>query len=191
MCATGIATLVHKVEAGSNVADWGVLPVVTIIDFMFPLRSEATHLPQKCGEIARHLLLRVCAFKSASIFMVCNMSDGKPSTKNSCRTNRVAGTKGIQVSKKIAIGLARLSEFSKTLQSDEIKNALFKLLTDEWMNSPDLIQEHTVSFAQESCYTLVLGFILAIYPRSIPKLTDTLIPFDEGDIHSVYLHAMT
>ena len=168
MCVTNKAALVHKIEAKlapvSNVKCEAV-----IIDFMFFIRSAASHLPTKYGDLARSLLQRAKRFGATTVMFVADIYDDQNSIKDSCQSTRRA-VAGDRTYSKLNHGQTRPSDFSAALKSRNFTNALFEFLKDEWTSErcADLISGHIFHFAYGPCYTYTVCLLLPMVP---PLLT--------------------
>ena len=128
---------------------------VVIIDFMFLLRTEASFLPARYGDVARYLLQKTRAYGASTIFLVCDIY-GTASIKDSCREQRGSVTGG-SYTEKLGPAQSRPRDFAKKLKCDSFKKVFFTFLVDEWRNCAKELLDCTFTFAQETCYTYMVS----------------------------------
>ena len=83
-CVTNKAALVNKIEANAMAVS-NVKCEAVITDFIFFIRSVASHLPVKYGDVARLLLQMAQRFGTTTVMFVADIYDDKHSIKDSCQ----------------------------------------------------------------------------------------------------------
>lgn len=160
MCVTNKAALIHKIEAKVTPVS-NVKCEAVIIDFMFFIRSAASHLPAKYGQVARSLLQMAQRFGATTVMFVADIYDDQHSIKDSCQgTRRVVS--GGRTYSKLNHGQTRPSDFSAALKSRNFINTFLEFLRDEWSSErcADLITGHTFHFAYGPCYTYTVCLLV-------------------------------
>lgn len=160
MCVTNKAALIHKIEAKVTPVS-NVKCETVIIDFMFFIRSAASHLPAKYGQVARSLLQMAQRFGATTVMFVADIYDDQHSIKDSCQgTRRVVS--GGRTYSKLNHDQTRPSDFSAALKSRNFINTFLEFLRDEWSSErcADLITGHTFHFAYGPCYTYTVCLLV-------------------------------
>ena len=157
MNTTEKSTLVHHLEKFTRELQYEYEPDIVLIDFMFLLRCESTILPKVYGEVARHILKKVCAFKANKIIMICDIYPEEPTIKDMCHGER--GDIDDSLSNTIGRGQSRPKNMNIALKSSKYKRMFISFLIEEWKAFGDIIAEKEVSFSYEKCYTYLVWYI--------------------------------